>query len=93
MAYRPFDITEDTAHAVDFDGFSISETGAVASTVVEFRDGTVSGDLLIAPVTLAASAHATIILDEFIEVTHADGVFVKTTGAGVVAGVLYSRLH
>lgn len=90
--YRPFAITEDAAHAVDFIGFSISETGAVASTVVEFRDGTVSGDLLLAPVTLAANAHATIIFDYKIEITHADGVFIKTTGAGVIAGVLYERI-
>jgi hypothetical protein len=91
--YRTTAITEDQAHAVDFLGFSISETGAVASTIVEFRDGTVTGALLLAPVTLAASTHATIIFDSTLEVSHADGVFVKTTGAGVVTGVLYERVR
>lgn len=91
-AFRPFTITEDAAHAVDFIGFSIAETGAVASTVVEFRDGIVTGDLLLAPVTLAASEHATIIFDNDIVVTHAAGVFIKTTGTGVIAGVLYERI-
>jgi len=92
MGYRPSAITEDAAHAVDFTGFSISETGASASTIVEFRDGVVDGALLLAPITLIASEHATVMFEEDIEVTHDDGVFIKTTGSGVVSGVLYSRI-
>ena len=91
MALRPSAISEDAAHAVDFDGFNVYESGGAASTVIEFRDGAVDGTLLLS-VPLAAGEGATLIFPEAMEVTHADGVFVKTTGTGVVTGVLYSRI-
>lgn len=85
---RPFDITEDSNHAGadQFDGFSIRETGGAAATEVEFRVAAVDGQIL-AVCNLAAGESATLVMPRSIDSD--GGVYVKTTGTGVLAGVFY----
>ncbi len=84
-------IVDDSAHAVEFDGFSISETGASASVTVTFRDTTVGGALLHAPVIVPAGGLVTAVFPLSVALT-GGSVYVDVSGTGTLSGVLYTRV-
>ncbi len=87
---RPTDITEDSNHAgVEvLSGFSMRETGAAAAVTVTFRKAAVGGQVLL-EVNLAAGESATFIVPRGKEIPSEGGVYVQTTGTGVLTGVIY----
>lgn len=85
-------ITDDSAHDLDLLGFSLAETGGTAAVVVELRDGSATGALLHAPITVAASGLVTAVFPRQVATANAAGVWVAVSGTGTLSGVLYSAL-
>ncbi len=86
------DITEDSAHAISFSGFSIQESGGAAAVLVEFFETNASGQLLHS-VKLAADQPAAHIFGYDLVGPNDSGiVYVLTTGTGTVSGVFWSQI-
>ncbi len=87
---QPTRIKDDTnhSHIVSWRGFAIRET-ASAAAVVNFRNGTATGDILW-PLNLAADEAAGIILGRSDDaIACPDGVYVEVV-SGSVVGTLFS---
>jgi hypothetical protein len=92
MALKSTDITPNSAHVVEFHGYSIRETGATDDVSVTFRDGTVLGQIL-AVAEIAAGRSASWELSERIDADAGLGVYVEVTGTGTLEGVLYYKIN
>ena len=87
-------ITDDTAHAVPFWGFSLSETAGSASVTVTFKDGVTGGAILLPPFIIPAGGNVTVFFPGQVAVEDAsDSVYVDVTGTGTLSGVLFEGIE